>query len=408
MYRRTFFLCVLCSLSHGRFISIYDTDSKHTAELLSQDRNLFVRSTVSSASSSCDGPSDKGGRCEYLVKCFIDEYRSNFELAMNHSCTIDGRYLGACCPDRLNGPNEENSVAEDSFTSILPLVAVVDEESNESKVDGNAGRIVWQEPDDASTSTEVYKNSERSRGCGTNIKTRSRLVGGRPADPKQWPWMVALLKKDGNRYCGGVLVTDRHILTAAHCVYRYSPRDIKVRLGEYDFSTAEETRALDLFVSEIRVHPDFDYTTYDNDIAILKLHRPTVFNDYIWPICLPPIDQTFENKNAIVTGWGSRFYGGPASAVLMEVSVPIWKQERCVQSFVRRIPRTVICAGAYEGGRDACQGDSGGPLLHQLDNGRWINVGIVSWGMRCGVAGRPGIYTRVSSYLDWIFQNAVF
>ncbi|XP_078038726.1 proclotting enzyme [Augochlora pura] len=242
-----------------------------------------------------------------------------------------------------------------------------------------------------------------------SAKSLSRLVGGQPADPTEWPWMAALLRKDNSRYCGGVLITDRHVLTAAHCVYRHAPRDIKVRLGEYDFSAEPEySRATDFAVSEIRVHRYFDRVLYENDIAIAKLHRPTVFDEHVWPVCLPPIDQTFENENAVVTGWGTSYYGGPASAVLMEVVVPIWSRNLCVRSFARRIPETMMCAGAYEGGRDACQGDSGGPLLHRLANGRWVNAGIVSWGIRCGEPGRPGVYTRVNAYLDWIFENAVF
>jgi len=85
-------------------------------------------------------------------------------------------------------------------------------------------------------------------------------------------------------------------------LYRYDPHYITVRLGEYDFTKVEETRALDFMVSEIRIHRDFKLNTYENDIAIIKIHRPTVFNSYIWPICLPPIQQSFENKDAIVTG----------------------------------------------------------------------------------------------------------
>ncbi|CAL7938335.1 unnamed protein product [Xylocopa violacea] len=290
-------------------------------------------------------------------------------------------------------------------------------------MDQNAGRIVWSGY--KSTTTFRPENLERSRGCGTTSKNRNRLVGGRPTSPTEWPWMVALLRRNQTQYCGGVLITDRHVLTAAHCVHRiaidplrtgqhtyicqgFNLWDIKVRLGEYDFTTTEETTAIDFAISEVRVHRDFNLITLENDIAIIKMHRPTVFDSYIWPVCLPPVDETFENKIGVVTGWGTRYHGGPVSTVLMEIDVPIWPQSKCVESFVQRIPNTVICAGAYEGGRDACQGDSGGPLLHQLGNGRWINIGIVSWGIRCGEPGRPGIYTRVSSYLEWIFENAVF
>lgn len=130
---------------------------------------------------------------------------------------------------------------------------------------------------------------------------------------------------------------------------------MKVRLGEYDFESTEETRALDFSIVEISIHPDFDMATYENDIAVIKMHRPTIFDSYIWPVCLPPVGRSFENESAIVTGWGTRYYGGPASTVLMEVGVPVWPRDRCTQSFVQRIPNTVICAGSYEGGGDSCQ-----------------------------------------------------
>jgi hypothetical protein len=96
--------------------------------------------------------------------------------------------------------------------------------------------------------------------------------------------------------------TARYSYPTSRRRFRFNPRDITVRLGEYDFTKSDETRALDFMVTEIRIHRDFRYNTYENDIAIVKIHRPTIFNSYIWPICLPPIQQTFENKDAIVTG----------------------------------------------------------------------------------------------------------
>ncbi|KAK2579335.1 hypothetical protein KPH14_008287 [Odynerus spinipes] len=316
-------------------------------------------------------------------------------------CIIHRTQIGICCPDESKSTS--NTTIVESLARTLPAIANPEEELSVPEEDWNDEKT---DHDDDTGRGE--KKGRVQRGCGTNTKSGTRIVGGRPADPREWPWMVALLRKDEVQYCGGVLITDRHVLTAAHCVAGFKPRDIRVRLGEYDFTTSDETRALDFSVTEIRVHRDFDPATFENDIAIIKIHRPTTFNSYIWPICLPPIDQTFENKTAIVTGWGTQYYDGPASTVLMEVAVPIWPQEKCVRSFTQRITSTTMCAGAYEGGRDACQGDSGGPLVHQLGNGRWVNVGIVSWGIRCGMPGRPGIYTRVNSYLDWIFANAVF
>uniref|UniRef100_A0A182NA50 Peptidase S1 domain-containing protein n=1 Tax=Anopheles dirus TaxID=7168 RepID=A0A182NA50_9DIPT len=147
---------------------------------------------------------------------------------------------------------------------------------------------------------------------------------------------------------------------------------------------------------------------YEHDIAMLKLIQPSFFNSYIWPICMPPLDDSWNGYQAVVTGWGTQFFGGPHSAVLMEVKIPIWSNAQCQEVYVNRIYNTTLCAGEYDGGKDSCQGDSGGPLMIQLPNRRWAAVGIVSWGIRCGEANHPGIYTRVSSYVRWIVENAVF
>ncbi|XP_018398794.1 PREDICTED: proclotting enzyme-like [Cyphomyrmex costatus] len=350
-----------------------------------------------------------------LSKEFLNS--SNAERFMDYICIIEQTYMGICCPDSVVTARSENTF-DDDLASKLPAIASLDDDEKEwdeahENEDENVSSNKTMHGDanlrkDGISVKQETRKPRRPRGCGTTTRMKTRIAGGRPADPKEWPWMAALLRQGAIQYCGGVLITDRHILTAAHCVYKFNPRDITVRLGEYDFTKYEETRTLDFMVSEIRIHRDFKLNTYENDIAIIKIHRPTVFNSYIWPICLPPIQQSFENKDAVVTGWGTQYYGGPASTVLLEAAVPVWPQERCVRSFTQLIPNTTLCAGAYEGGRDACQGDSGGPLVHQLANGRWVNIGIVSWGIRCGDPGYPGIYTRVSSYLDWIFANAMF
>lgn len=168
--------------------------------------------------------------------------------------------------------------------------------------------------------------------------------------------MAALILRGVQKaHCGSVLITDRHVLTAAHCIYVYTKNEITVRLGEYRFSTKEDTRSRDFRVIDFKQHEEFDETTYENDVAILKLHQTVLFNSYIWPVCMPPTGDTFDGYDGIVTGWGTQSFGGPASDVLMEVSMPIWKNDNCQERFIERIGESVLCAGAKEGGRDSCQ-----------------------------------------------------
>lgn len=97
------------------------------------------------------------------------------------------------------------------------------------------------------------------------------------------------------------------------------------------------------------------FFSYENDIAIVKLQRPTLFNSYVWPICMPPIDTDWQNHTGVVIGWGTQFFGGPYAKKLMEVEVPIWRNADCQDVYDQRILDTVMCAGDAKGGPDSCQ-----------------------------------------------------
>lgn len=250
--------------------------------------------------------------------------------------------------------------------------------------------------------------AQLATSCGLNFKTR--IVGGTIAKPDDWTWMAALLRKaDDDQFCGGALISDRYVITAAHCTQGLRPQNITVRLGEYDFKQNTTSRLpRDFNVSRIRQHPEFRKDTYQNDIALLRMSRRVRFSENIRPICLPKSpDESFLGKLATVVGWGTLSFGGPSSSILRQVSLPVWDNSECKSKFTQAIPKIFLCAGTRDGGHDACQGDSGGPLMVEGESTQWTLIGVVSWGIKCAEKGLPGVYTRITEFLGWIYENAV-
>jgi len=252
---------------------------------------------------------------------------------------------------------------------------------------------------------------------GTPLK---RIVGGVDATPHSIPWQVSLrFKKNGQHFCGGSLIRVNNqeksdiVVTAAHCIEVYlmpdgplhnlTENDLDVFLGAQKISESANGQQK-LAVGKIAKHPSWTYPTkanpgiaFNNDIAVLKLKSPVAFSKTIQPICLPTnkADDPAVGKFGIVSGWGDLVEDSQkGSDTLQQVLMPVLSSAVCATS-------TTLCGGYAEGGKDSCQGDSGGPYFFKKPQG-FVLHGVVSNGIGCARRGQPGVYARVSNYLEWI------
>lgn len=230
-----------------------------------------------------------------------------------------------------------------------------------------------------------------------------RIVGGRRAEPHSFPWTISFVK-EGRQHCGGALVTDRHVLSAGHC-FKWDDKDKMVALIGLD-SLSERTNVEERYLSKVIIHENFKSTAVrdENDIAVATFDRPVAFNSIVRPICLPESGQNFDGRVGTIVGWGRLAVNGPSSDVLMKASLRILSDEECMNSeLAKHIEPTMMCA--FSNGKDGCQGDSGGPLLVFEGVGKYVLAGIVSWGIGCADPRYPGVYTKVTRYLDWIKEH---
>lgn len=171
---------------------------------------------------------------------------------------------------------------------------------------------------------------------------------------------------------------------------------------------AKKTYFKEYRVANIKQHPKFQRHGFYNDIGLIELKTDVEYDDLISPVCLPSeydLKRDMSGYMATVLGWGTLSYGGQGSKLLQQVTMPIWNNKDCDDRYLQVIGKTFVCAGFLTGGKDACQGDSGGPLMVSDKSGRWTLHGVVSFGKTCAQAGYPGVYTRVTEYLDWIRDN---
>ncbi|XP_018409394.1 PREDICTED: plasma kallikrein-like [Nanorana parkeri] len=247
------------------------------------------------------------------------------------------------------------------------------------------------------------------RGCGQPVDVQTRIVGGRNSSEGEWPWQVSMhlrLDPSNSRHvCGGSIINNQWILTAAHCVHIWHlPRFWIVYSGITKLSNIT-TATTKSEIEQIIIHPNYIGAENGSDLALLKLNTPITYSDYQQAICLPPRQDFITSSKCWTTGWGYTEESGTTADVLQKAEVPLKSSMECQSSYPHvKLNDKVICAGYKEGKIDSCKGDSGGPLTCDVDK-TWYLTGITSWGEGCAQPDKPGVYTRVTEYIDWIVEQ---
>uniref|UniRef100_A0A161MAM5 Phenoloxidase-activating factor 2 n=1 Tax=Triatoma infestans TaxID=30076 RepID=A0A161MAM5_TRIIF len=261
-------------------------------------------------------------------------------------------------------------------------------------------------------------------GCGKrNIDGVGFRITGNVNNEAQFgefPWMVAILKEDiledGSKLniyqCGGSLIHEQVVLTAAHCVIGKGVETLKVRVGEWDTQTTNELYPhQDRQVAQAFTHEKFYSGALHNDVALLVLRDPIEFADNVDITCLPLQGDVVLNNECYASGWGKDVFGkeGHYQVILKRVDLPMVPRDKCEAELRKtrlgpyfRLHESFVCAGGQTG-KDTCKGDGGGPLVCPIPGRdyQYQQVGIVAWGIGCGNE-TPAVYVNVAQFRDWI------
>ena len=258
----------------------------------------------------------------------------------------------------------------------------------------SAPPVVQPPPEPVGTCNAMASRTDKKRDLS---RRENKIVGGKPAPNTDFGFTVALATgtvEKPSQYCGGSLIADRWVLTAAHCQVRAGELVIT---GRHDLTSSGGAV---VEVEKVLNHADYDADTNNNDLALVKLAQASKLSN----VALFAGGKALEG-DSVVVGWGRLQEGGATSPLLQQVVVPFVTKSKCEAGYAPdgiSITDNMLCAGLAAGGKDSCQGDSGGPLLVKGGDGGWQQAGIVSFGIGCARPNRYGVYTKVSNYVPWI------
>lgn len=361
----------------------------------------------------------KGFNCEIVIPQLCEDRNGGCE----HFCDVIQRRIHCFCADGYFLASDDKSCHSNETYKCGAIsskdVRTVFWYERKNTTDGNitkfnsTGNInLTTQPyvQDAGSMSSVSENKSQNVAHYPNLEKMiqsemakmTRIVNGEDCPPGQCPWQALLVNEDNIGFCGGTILDQYIILTAAHCMNQ--SRYFNVRLGEFDRLVNEGTEA-DHIVDTILTHRGYKADTYHNDIALIKLTTPIKFSSFIVPACIP--EQVFAEKvlmqqpDGMVSGFGRLGEGREPSSILQRLSVPYVDRRTCIESTPLRISQRMFCAGYDTIAKDACQGDSGGPHVTRYRDTYFV-TGVVSWGEGCARKGKYGVYTQVSKYIQWI------
>ncbi|KAA0202186.1 hypothetical protein HAZT_HAZT007185 [Hyalella azteca] len=277
----------------------------------------------------------------------------------------------------------------------------------------------------SAASSATYVRTGAERDCGQrsifhdlekkSLRPSGRIIGGSSVPYGAYPWMANMELKYGretHHHCGGAIIGPHHILTAAHCLVGFKPSEFVIKVGDDHRSSIDDNEQT-FEVEGWIVHPKFqEGGTYANDVAVIRLkgEQGITSSAAVSAACLPTRLTPYTHGTwCYVSGWGvtnaADYENKPDS--LQAASVPLLAAEVCQGEAVlgkMQFGPGMVCAGYLQGTVDSCGGDSGGPLVCEV-NGSFNVLGIVSWGSSCAKPNKPGVYTKVQYYIDWINES---